>query len=111
MKKGRPAIVLSVICEKDKAARLKEVIFTETTTLGVRTIPFRKDTLVREFETIDTPLGPVKFKKSLYKGKVVSCKPESEDCRRIARETGMPLKKVYSILTEALNNVKNSNDA
>jgi pyridinium-3,5-bisthiocarboxylic acid mononucleotide nickel chelatase len=111
MKKGRPAIVLSVICETDKSPMLKEVLFTETTTLGVRTIPFRKDTLAREFETIQTPFGPVKFKKSLYKGKEVSCKPESEECRRIARETGMPLKHVYNSLAEALNKVKNKNDA
>jgi pyridinium-3,5-bisthiocarboxylic acid mononucleotide nickel chelatase len=111
MKKGRPAIVISVICETDKAARLKEVLFTETTTLGVRTIPFRKDTLAREFETIDTPLGAVRFKRSLYKGKVVSYKPESEDCYRIAMETGMPLKQVYVMLNEAFNNLKNKNNA
>jgi uncharacterized protein (TIGR00299 family) protein len=45
MKKGRPGIILSVICEKEKTDKLKEIIFTETTTLGIRTIPFRKDTL------------------------------------------------------------------
>lgn len=108
MKKGRPAIILSIICETDKAGKLKEVLFTETTTLGVRTIPFKKDTLAREFLTLDTPFGPVKFKRSLYKGKEVSCKPESEDCRRIARDTGQPLKNIYSILAEVINNAKHT---
>ncbi len=106
MKKGRPGIILSVICESDKALRLREILFTETTTLGIRTIPFRKETLSREFEIIETLFGPVKFKRSLYKGKEVSCKPESEECRRIARETGMPLKLVYSTLAEELTKVK-----
>jgi len=111
MKKGRPGIILSVICESEKAGRLREILFTETTTLGIRTIPFRKDTLSREFEIIETIFGPVKFKRSLFKGKEVSCKPESEECRRIARETGLPLKQVYSTLAEALSNVKNKNNA
>jgi uncharacterized protein (TIGR00299 family) protein len=111
MKKGRPGIILSTICETDKAARLKEVIFTETTTLGVRSISFRKDTLAREFQTIETQFGPVKFKRSLYNGKEVSCKPESDECMRIARETGLPLKQVYDKLAEVLTNFKNNNNA
>ncbi len=60
MKKGRPGIVLNVICETETADILKNIIFTESTSLGIRTFPFRKDTLVRKFETIQYNYGDVK---------------------------------------------------
>lgn len=96
MKKGRPGIVLNVICETESADILKNIIFTESTTLGIRTFPFRKDTLVRKFETIQTTYGEVKIKRSLYKEKEVSVKPEYDDCKRIAAETGIPLKEIFN---------------
>ena len=96
MKKGRPGIVLNVICETEKAEIMKEIIFTESTSLGIRTFPFRKDTLVRKFETIQTIYGEVTVKRSFYKEKEVSCKPEYDDCRRIASEKGIPVKEVYN---------------
>ncbi|HVN59369.1 MAG TPA: nickel pincer cofactor biosynthesis protein LarC [Bacteroidales bacterium] len=111
MKKGRPGIVLSIICETGKENRLKEIVFTETTTLGIRTLPFKKDTLVRVAESVDTEYGKVRIKRSLLEGKEVSCKPESDDCQRIARETGLPLKQVYNTITEAINRQKKVNDA
>ena len=84
MKKGRPGIVLNVICETESADILKNIIFTESTSLGIRTFPFRKDTLVRKFETIQTIYGEVNIKRSFYKDIEVSCKPEYDDCKRIA---------------------------
>jgi uncharacterized protein (TIGR00299 family) protein len=98
MKKGRPGIVLSVICEKEMTDKLKEIIFTESTTLGMRTFPFKKDTLSRVFDTVETSFGKVTFKRSFYKGREVSCKPESADCRRIASESGLPVKEVFARL-------------
>jgi pyridinium-3,5-bisthiocarboxylic acid mononucleotide nickel chelatase len=104
MKKGRPGVVLNVICETGVAGILKEIIFTETTSLGIRTFPFRKDTLVRVLETIDTEFGKVNIKRSFLGDMEVSSKPEYDDCRRIASDEGIPLKEVYSrimaILTE-----------
>ena len=102
MKKGRPAIELNVICEKEFADSLKEIIFTESTTIGIRTLPFKKDTLTRKFETIPSPFGNVTLKKSFYKGKEVSCKPEYDECKRIASETGIPVKEVYNDLLQLL---------
>ena len=52
MKKGRPGIVLNVICENGLADKIREIIFTESTTLGLRTFSFRKDTLAREFRNL-----------------------------------------------------------
>jgi len=98
MKKGRPAIMLSVICESGLADKIKNIIFTESTSLGIRTFPFRKDTLVRKLETIKTSYGEVKVKRSYFKEKEVSCKPEYEECKRIASEKGIPVKEVYNSL-------------
>jgi pyridinium-3,5-bisthiocarboxylic acid mononucleotide nickel chelatase len=96
MKKGRPGIILNIICETELADSLKTIIFTETTSLGIRTFPFRKDTLVRKFETLPTIYGDVTIKRSFYKEKEVSCKPEYDQCRRIAAERGIPLKEIYN---------------
>jgi pyridinium-3,5-bisthiocarboxylic acid mononucleotide nickel chelatase len=102
MKKGRPGIVLNVICETEKAESLKGIIFTESTSLGIRTFPFRKDTLVRKFEKIITIYGEVTVKRSYYNENEVSCKPEYDDYKRIATETGTPIKEVYNNIMASL---------
>lgn len=96
MKKGRPGIILNVICETELADIIKNIIFTESTSLGIRTFPFRKDTLVRKFENINTLYGDLTVKRSYYNGREVSSKPEYEDCKRIASERGIPVKEVYN---------------
>jgi uncharacterized protein (TIGR00299 family) protein len=96
MKKGRPGNILNVICEPGLEGIVKEIIFTETTSVGIRTHTFRKDTLSRKFEVIKTSYGNVTIKHSFYKGKEVSCKPEFEECRKIAIEKGIPLKEIYN---------------
>lgn len=102
MKKGRPGIVLSVICETELADTAKNIIFTESTSLGIRTLPFRKDTLVRKFETTNTIYGKVTIKRSFYKGNEVSLKPEYEDCKRIASEKSIPVKEVFNTIMKQL---------
>jgi len=96
MKKGRPGIVLNVICETESADTVKSIIFSESTSLGIRTFPFRKDTLIRKFESVQTIYGELTVKRSFYNGKEVSCKPEYEDCKRIAAAKGIPVKEVYN---------------
>ena len=96
MKKGRPGIVVNVICEKEAADPIRNVLFTESTSLGIRTFPFKKDTLVRKFESLQTSYGEVRIKRSFYRDKEVSAKPEYDDCKRIAAETGIPLKEIYN---------------
>jgi pyridinium-3,5-bisthiocarboxylic acid mononucleotide nickel chelatase len=98
MKKGRPGIVLNVICEIEFADSVKSIIFTESTSLGIRSFPFRKDTLTRKFETVSSPFGEITVKRSYYKGEEVSCKPEYDECKRIAAESGIPIKEVYNNL-------------
>ncbi len=102
MKKGRPGNILNVICEYGYADIIKEIIFTESTSVGIRTFPFRKDTLLRKFDTIKTIYGEVTVKRSFYKEKEVSCKPEYDDCRKIAVEKGLPVKEVYNEIVAAI---------
>jgi uncharacterized protein (TIGR00299 family) protein len=106
MKKGRPGIVLNVLCEIEVADQVKRIIFTESTSLGIRTFPFKKDTLSRKFETISTVFGDVRIKRSFYRGTEVSVKPEYDDCKRIANEKSIPLKEVYNKVVADLNNTK-----
>ncbi|MBA4322247.1 MAG: TIGR00299 family protein, partial [Odoribacter sp.] len=102
MKKGRPGILLNVILEKEVTETIKEILFTETTTLGIRSFPFSKDTLVRKFESIDTIWGKVNIKRSFYKEREVSCKPEYEECRKIAAKFGIPVREVYNTIVSGI---------
>ena len=103
MKKGRPGNVLNVICECGHEDKVKEIIFTETTSVGVRTYPFRKDTLARKFDSVNTPFGKITVKRSFLKEKEVSCKPEYEECRKIALDNGLPVKEVYFRIMALIN--------
>lgn len=96
MKKGRPAFTLSIICEEEQVAAVREIIFTETTTIGLRVTTFTKETLHREFEEIETRFGRVLIKKSYFNGVLVSMKPEAGRCASIAQETGLPMKQVMN---------------
>jgi hypothetical protein len=102
MKKGRPGVILSVICEQGLEDIVKEILFTESTTLGIRTFQFKKDTLVREFDKLNTDFGEVTVKRSFYKGREVSVKPEYDECRRIALEKAIPVKEVYNNIMSLL---------
>jgi uncharacterized protein (TIGR00299 family) protein len=102
MKKGRPGIVLNVISETGMAETVKNIIFTESTSIGVRSFLFRKETLSRKMETIETQYGKVQIKRSFFKEKEVSIKPEYDDCRRIALEKSIPVKEVYNNIVAGL---------
>ena len=109
MKKGRPGNLLSVICEKEAEDKIKEVIFTQTTTIGLRVFPFRKETLERSFDTMETKYGPMTIKRSMFKGKVVSAKPEFDECKQIADKHNIPLKEVYNnIIADIKNDERDS---
>jgi uncharacterized protein (TIGR00299 family) protein len=94
MKKGRPAMTISVICEEHQIGAVRDILFSESTTIGLRIHPFMKETLHREFEEIDTRFGKAVIKKSFYNGRLVSVKPEADRCAAIAAETGLPMKQV-----------------
>ena len=99
MKKNRPGTLLTVLCKPEHVAKLTKLIFTETTTLGVRLREERRATLVRRSVTVQTKWGEVRLKVANLNGTVANYAPEYEDCRRIAEAHRIPLKQVMQEAT------------
>jgi len=95
MKKGRPAVTIRVLCAPDREAEMRQIIFRETGTLGIRSALVSKTTLDRDTLKVETAHGAVAVKIGMLDGRVVTVAPEYEDCARIAREAGVPAKDVY----------------
>ena len=96
MKKNRPGLTVSIICEPDRVDPLSEILFEQTTTIGVRIYEARRKVLEREHVTAETTYGPVQVKVARRHGKVVNAAPEFEDCQRLATEKSVPLKQVIA---------------
>ncbi len=92
MKKNRPAVTLNVIVSKTMEEKILDIIFTESTTIGVRRIKIDRVELERETKTAKTIYGDIKVKIARYKDKIVNVKPEFEDLKRIADKNNIPLK-------------------
>lgn len=95
MKKGRPGLVLTALVDPPRREAVVSVLFSESTTLGVRITEAERETLERRVVSVETPWGPVGLKLGTRDGTVVNRAPEFEDCRRVAEESGVPLKEVY----------------
>jgi pyridinium-3,5-bisthiocarboxylic acid mononucleotide nickel chelatase len=104
MKKNRPGMLVTVLCKPEDAAKLTQLIFSETTTLGVRRRDEVRQTLARRWENVRTPWGEVRIKIASMNGTVTNYAPEYEDCRRIAAENHVPLKAVMQEATRLYTN-------
>ena len=96
MKRGRPGVTLSVLCAPGTDAAVRELLWRETSTIGVRGLPVRKWMLERRVIAVGVPGGKVRVKLGLDDGRVVNLAPEYADCARLAGETGRPLKDVMA---------------
>jgi pyridinium-3,5-bisthiocarboxylic acid mononucleotide nickel chelatase len=96
MKKNRPGVLLTILCDAAHTARLIDLVFRETTTIGVRTYDVRRKVLDRELVPVATQFGEVRMKISRMNGSVLNATPEYEDCQRLAAEKGIPLKQVIA---------------
>jgi uncharacterized protein (TIGR00299 family) protein len=94
MKKNRPGVLLSILCDDREKESMMRLLFTETTTLGVRTYQVERRALQRNMVRVETEYGPIDVKVAHLNGSVVNEMPEFEQCRRVAREVGVPLKAV-----------------
>jgi hypothetical protein len=101
MKKNRPGTLLTVISPPELRSRMTEVIFRETTTIGVRHYDVERECLDREIVQVETPVGAVHFKVARHDGRVVNVVPEFEDCATLAVASGLPVKEVQAIATQA----------
>jgi len=95
-KKNRPGVLLSVLCHPQDTLRLSSLLFAETTTLGIRQKAMRRLCLDRQTVKVRTTYGEVSVKVATLGEEIVNLSPEYEDCRRLARQTGKPLKEVYA---------------
>ena len=95
MKKQRPAVMLSVLCEEEKVASLTDIIFESTTAFGLRVEKIVRLKLTRRIETVRTEFGEVAVKIGSRGGEVLQVAPEFESCRAISERTGAPLRLIY----------------
>ncbi|MFQ5804894.1 MAG: nickel pincer cofactor biosynthesis protein LarC [Phycisphaerae bacterium] len=94
MKKGRPGVLLTVLCRPRDAGALEAVVFAETSTFGLRRYEARRTKLARRHVTVETRFGPVRVKTGGRAGKIERAWPEYDDCAAAARKAGVPLQEV-----------------
>ncbi len=104
MKKNRPAIKLSVLCEESYLNSIIEIIMTETSTFGVRYHKYGRNTLLRKFKKINCDYGEITIKLGYYNNKLIKVTPEYEECKNIAKELDLPLIKVYENINYMIKN-------
>jgi uncharacterized protein (TIGR00299 family) protein len=101
MKKSRPGVLITVIAGLDQQAAVEELLFRETTTLGVRRHECSRTTLERESVTVSTAYGPIAVKLGRRGDLVLNAQPEFEECRRAAQAAGVPVKEVLAAAAAA----------
>jgi uncharacterized protein (TIGR00299 family) protein len=105
MKKNRPGVLLTLLCNPADRERMCDLIFRETTTLGVRYRNEQREILNREFVTVETEFGPIRIKVSRSKdGQVMNASPEFEDCRAAAEKSGVSLRDAQAAALKAYMN-------
>jgi hypothetical protein len=95
MKKGRPAMSVSVLCSPEDQDAIRAILFRETGTLGVRATAVSKRALERDVVKVETRHGAVAVKVGFLEGRAIVVAPEYEDCARVAREAGVAAREVY----------------
>ncbi len=103
MKKNRPAILLQLLCSASKIEAMKRILFTETTTLGIRYYPLTVHRMERTFRKVSTKWGEITVKEGLLDGQVIKSSPEYEECKKVAKDFQIPLKTVYEEVWQQLS--------
>ena len=101
MKKNRPGTLVTVLAAPDRRHAVSEVLFRETTTLGVRTAETTRECLDREMVPVETPLGTIPIKVARRAGAVLNAAPEFDDCVRVAEAHGLSVKQVQAVAMKA----------
>lgn len=101
MKKNRPGTLVTVVARPDDRARFSALLFTETTTIGVRYRDMLRDRLARETRLVETPVGPIRFKVASRAGRTLNVSPEFDDCAAAAAARRLSIKDVQAIAMKA----------
>ncbi|MDQ3908322.1 MAG: LarC family nickel insertion protein, partial [Acidobacteriota bacterium] len=96
MKKNRPGVLVSILCRPQDRDQINQLLFNETTTLGVRSQEVLRRALPRESVLVETQYGAIRVKVARHEGRVVNATPEYDDCRAAARNFNAPLRDVES---------------
>ncbi len=102
MKKNRPATLVSILCDGERREVLSELLFTETTTLGIRVQTIERNCLPREIVKVETEFGEIAVKVARYNGKIVNAKPEYEQIREIALQSKKSLREIEREILDKL---------
>jgi len=97
MKKNRPGTLLTVIAAPERLAQMSDIVFRETTTIGLRHSDVARECLDREIVAVDTPVGAIRFKIARRDGRVLNAVPEFEDCAALAAEKNLSIKEVQAL--------------
>lgn len=103
MKKNRPATMISILCSSEKKEPLTELLYAETTTLGVRVAEVERSCLPREIVAVETEFGTIDVKVARYGGEIVNLKPEYEQMREFARQSNVSLREMEKRILGKLN--------
>ncbi|HEX6728845.1 MAG TPA: nickel pincer cofactor biosynthesis protein LarC [Pyrinomonadaceae bacterium] len=106
MKKNRPGVLLSVLCDVGTKDSIMQLLFRETTTLGIRSYEVDRRALARSIVRVETPYGLIDVKVAQLNGQVVNEMPEFDQCRNAAARAGVPVKVVEDAVRVALANSK-----
>jgi pyridinium-3,5-bisthiocarboxylic acid mononucleotide nickel chelatase len=101
MKKNRPGTLLTVVAPPELRSTLADIVFRETTTIGLRHHEVEREVLQREIVRVDTAVGAVRFKLAWREGRVINAVPEFEDCQAIAKARNLSVKDVQAIALHA----------
>jgi uncharacterized protein (DUF111 family) len=101
MKKNRPGVMLSALCDEQRVQPLADIIFAETTAFGLRVEKIQRLKLSRRFETVRTPHGEVTVKLGFKEDRLFQIAPEYESCRALAERSGVTLREVQAAALEA----------
>ena len=111
MKKNRPGTLVTILAHPGTREAIAAVLFAHTTTIGVRYQEMLRDRLDRAIQSVETPVGPIRFKVATRDGRVLNAAAEFDDCARIAAERGVPIKEVQAIATRAWLETRDSKPA
>jgi uncharacterized protein (TIGR00299 family) protein len=101
MKKNRPGTLMTIVARPEQRDTMTEIVFRESTTIGVRYQELVRECLDREMVTVTTPIGPVRFKVARRDGRVRNAQPEFDDLAKLSQERGIPIKDVQALAHKA----------
>jgi uncharacterized protein (TIGR00299 family) protein len=101
MKKNRPGTLMTIVARPEQREAMTEIVFRESTTIGIRHQELSRECLDREMVTVTTTLGPVRFKVARRDGRVLNAQPEFEDLAKLSNERGIPIKDVQALAHKA----------